>query len=161
MESKLQTASRLPSGAFSLACMFQILTACCVFFACLKVSPLLAIIGTVVGTPALIRTGVASDLHRQSGKPFSWPNRLLCFLESIGIEMAIGLFAFLVFALISVLFGAIAVGFSLLYGVTDQLSDIAVVGTAGGMIWGFAGALLAFGLTAKFWKVTSHLNAED
>ncbi len=160
METNLQPTARLNSGAISLAWMFQILTACCVFFACLQISPLLAIVGTVVGAPAIIRTSIASDLHRQAGKRFGWSTRIVCFLESLGIELVTFIFAFAVFSLISLLFGAIAVGFSLLYGATDALSDIAVVGTAGGMIWGFAGSLLAFGVSAKLWKIKSHLEPE-
>jgi hypothetical protein len=155
--SDIRTATRGNSATISLACLFQIVTACSIFFACLSISPALAIIGTLVAAPALIRTGWASDLHYRSGLAFGWKARLLCFAETLFIEFITLMFSIAVFSVVSLMFGALAVCFSLLYGSTDAMSDIAVVGTAGGMIWGFAGAMLAVGYTAKLWKVRSHL----
>ncbi len=156
MEHHLQTTAR--PGAVSLACMFQILTACCIFFALLKISPILAIVTTAVATPAIIRTGRASDLHHRAGKAFGWSNRAYCFVESVGIEFVTLTLSLLAFAIVSMFFGAIAVMFALMYQGTDSLSDVAVVGTAGGMIWGFAGAILTVGMTAKLWAIKSHLS---
>ncbi len=155
--SEIRTAPRGNSATISLACLFQIVTACCIFFACLSISPVLAIVGTLISAPALIRTGWAADLHHRSGMTFGWKTRLLCFAETLLIEFITLMFSLAVFSVVSLMFGALAVCFSLLYGSTDAMSDIAVVGTAGGMIWGFAGAILAVGYTAKLWKVRSHL----
>ena len=157
MEHNIQPSTRVGAATISLACMFQILTACCIFFALLKVSPILAIVTTAVATPAIIRTGRASDLHRQTGKAFSWSTRIYCFIESVGIEFVTLILALLAFAIVSLFFGAVAVMFALMYQGNESLSDVAVVGTAGGMIWGFAGAILAVGMTAKLWNIKSHL----
>jgi hypothetical protein len=156
MKQVLPSKQLTNAASISLACLFQVLTACCIFFACLNFSPLLAMIGTIVTAPAIIRTGYAAELHLRAGKRFSWPQRIHCFLESGVIVLLTLLFAVIASSLISLLFGAFAVGFSMLYGVTDSLMDIAVVGTAGGMVWGLAGAILAIGATSKIWKINSH-----
>ena len=141
------------SASISLTCLFQILTACCIFFACLKISPLLAMVGTILTAPAVIRTGFAAELHLRAGKRFCWQQRIRCFLESGGIVVLTFLIAVVASCLIALSFGALAVLFSLLYGVHDSLMDVAVVGTAGGIVWGLAGAILAIAATAGIWKV--------
>lgn len=110
-------------------------------------------IGTILTAPAIIRTGFAAELHLRAGRHFSWSKRLVCFLESGGIVLLTFLAAVMASCLISIMFGALAVGFSLLYGVSESLVDVAIVGTAGGMVWGLAGAILAIGATARIWRV--------
>ena len=142
----------LGPASISLVCMFQVLTGCCIFFACLRVSPLLAIIGTIIVAPAIIRTGLASELHRQNGIPFDWRTRIQNFLSSIGIVLISLGFSAVVFAVVSVVFSFIWVCLALSMGARDMITDIAFVGTAGGMIWGLLGAMLAMGLCASKWK---------
>lgn len=158
MKQELSSKKQLTNAAsIPLACLFQVVTACCIFFACLNISPLLALIGTIVAAPAIIRTGYAAELHLRVGKRFTWIQRIRCFLESGVIVLLTLLVAVAASSLISLLFGVFAVGFSMLYGVTDSLLDIAVVGTAGGMVWGLAGALLAIAAISRIWKINSHL----
>ena len=58
-----------------------------------------------------------------------------------------------VFALISLAFGLICVAASFVMGIPELATDIAFVGTAGGMIWGAAGGILAFGLCVQKWQL--------
>ena len=116
MKQELPSKKQLSNAAsISLACLFQVLTACCIFFACLNFSPLLAMIGTIVTAPAIIRTGYAAELHLRAGKPFTWAQRIRCFLESGFIVLLTLMVAVTASSLISLLFGAFAVGFSMLY----------------------------------------------
>ena len=153
MKSKLSSKQTLNTASISLMCLFQVLTACCIFFACLRISPLLALVGTIVVAPAVIRTGIAADMYLRAGELFSWRQRVYCFVESAGIVVLTLLLAIVVSAAISLTFGFFTVGLSMLYGVKDSLMDIAVIGTAGGMLWGMGGAMLAICATARIWKV--------
>ena len=141
------------SASFSLTTMFQILTACCIFFAVLKASPLLAIIGTIVLTPAIIRTAMAAEVYQKHGLKFNWTRRVRCFLESTGLTVVTYALSATVFALISLAFGLICVAASFAMGISELATDIAFVGTAGGMIWGVAGGMLAFGLCIQKWHL--------
>lgn len=132
--------------------MFQILTACCIFFAVLRASPLLAIIGTVIATPAIIRTAMAADLYQRHGIKFNWKRRLRCFLESTGLTVVTIALSATVFALTSMAFGLICVAAAFVMGISDMATDFAFVGTAGGMIWGAAAGILSFGLCARKWQ---------
>ena len=163
LDSMKQTTRQIDSivakpigpSAISLVCMFQIITACCIFFACLKFSPLLAIIGTIVATPAIIRTGLASDLYRKNGRRFGWRRRGRVVVESIGIVVVSLLFTLTVFTLVSMAFGLICVVIAVFLGTSsDLLSEIAFIGTVGGTVWGATGAILAVGLCAQTWKPT-------
>ena len=148
-------AKPVAPGAFTLVCMFQIVTACCIFFACLRISPLLAIVGTLIATPAIIRTTLASDLYRKSGKCFSLKRRGYVFFQSLGVVLLSFTFSATVFALVSMGFGLICVGVSILLGASsDLLAEIAFVGTFGGTVWGATGAILAMGLCSHTWKPT-------
>lgn len=159
--SQINTITAKPIGpsSISLVCLFQILTACCIFFACLRISPLLAIVGTIIATPAIIRTTLASDLHRRNGMRFSIQRRLRIFVESVGVVLLTLTFAATVFALVSLAFGLICVVIAVFLGTsTDLLVEIAFIGTVGGTVWGATGAILAMGLCAHTWKPS--LNAK-
>lgn len=148
-------AKPIGPAAVSLVCLFQIITACCIFFACLRISPLLAIIGTIVATPAIIRTGLASELYRRNGMRFRLQRRVRVFVESIGVVLLTLTFSTTIFALVSLAFGLICVVISVFMGTaTDLLSEIAFIGTVGGTVWGATGAILAMGLCAQTWKPT-------
>ena len=132
----------------SLLCLLQIVTGCCVFFAVLRLSPLVAILGTVVVAPAIIRTGLAADAYRMGGMPFGLRRRLAIFLESMSLVVLTAIFAVSIFLTISFAFGVLGMVFGMVISDGDLSSDVAIVGTAGGMIWGLAGALLAVGYFA-------------
>ncbi|MDG1872669.1 MAG: hypothetical protein P8J27_02065 [Mariniblastus sp.] len=140
------------SASVSLLCLFQVITACCIFFACLRISPLFAFIGTVIVAPAIIRTGIASELHRQNGMTFDWGTRVRSFLDSIMLVVVTLAFSAIVFTVVSVVFGCLWVCIAVAMGAKDMLVDIAFVGTVGGMIWGLLGAVLSFGVCAGSWK---------
>jgi hypothetical protein len=159
--NQIETIVAKPIGpaAISLVCMFQIVTACCIFFACLRISPLLAIIGTVVATPAIIRTGLASELYRRNGMRFNWKRRIRVSLESVGVVVLSLIFTLTVFSLVSMSFGLICVVIAFFLGTApDLLSEIAFIGTFGGAVWGVTGAILAVGLCAQIWKPTIESN---
>jgi hypothetical protein len=160
----IETIVAKPIGpaAISLVCMFQIVTACCIFFACLRISPLLAIIGTVVATPAIIRTGLASELYRKNGRRFNWTRRIRVFLESVGVVVLSLVFILTVFSLVSMSFGLICVVIAFFLGTAPELlSEIAFIGTFGGAVWGVTGAILAVGLCAQTWKPTLESNRSE
>jgi SNF family Na+-dependent transporter len=112
----------------------------------------LAIIGTVITTPAIIRTAMAAELHHRHGVKFKWMNRVRCFLESTGLTVVTYALSATVFALTSLGFGLICVGASFVMGTSEMASEIAFVGTASGMVWGVAGGILAFGLCIRKWQ---------
>lgn len=140
------------SATVTLTTMFQILTACCIFFAVLRASPLLAIVGTLIATPAIIRTAVAAELYRRHGIKFYWTNRVRCFLESTGLTVVTVALSATVFALTSLLFGLICMAASFVLGTPELANEIALVGTVGGMVWGAAGGILAFGFCVRHWQ---------
>ena len=149
----IATKHGIGANAFSLVCMFQVLTACCIFFAILKTSALLAVLGTLITTPAIIRTSIAADLHQKAGYRFSWAKRIKCFLESTGLTVVTFAIAAIVFALINLCFGLACLGVSFVLGVDEMSTDIAFVGTVGGMVWGAAGAILAFAFCMRKWQM--------
>lgn len=146
--------TELGPASISLVCLFQIVTACCVFFACLAVSPLLAIVGTIIAAPAIIRTGVDSELHRKNGLQFDWARRLQSFVVSLVVVLASYGVAAAVCALISMAFGAAWVCVTIIVGSKDLLPDMAFIGTAGGMIWGMFGGFFAIGICHSRWRPT-------
>lgn len=139
-------------SSFSLMMLFQITTASALFFACLRYSPLAAIVLTILFAPAVIRTGQISDIHKQNIMEFGLAKRIRCFFGSIAVVILTVAFAVLVFVLVSLTFGLLGMVFSTAVGSADLSIDAAIVGTAGGMIWGFAGAMLATGFAViRMW----------
>ncbi len=142
-------------SSLTLAGLFQILTGCGVFFAVMRFSPLIAILGTIVVVPAVIRTAIAADLHRQNGFEFDWRLRLSTFAHSLGMVFLTGGFGAAVFLIVCCVFGFLGLAFGFMMSYGDLSLDAAVVGAAGGMIWGMAGALLAvFYSVLKTWMPT-------
>lgn len=133
----------------SLQCLFQILTACCAFFALLKISPLLAIACTIVLTPAIIRTGIVADLYRQHQIPFGWKSRLHFFAGSIGIVLLTILVGVTVFSIISVACGLACVLLAIIVDQKEMIPDVALLGTVGGSVWGFAGLIVCLAVCAN------------
>ena len=141
-------ASLAGGATISLRCLFQIVTGCAVFFAILRFSPIIAIVGTVFIAPAIIRTGLAAERYQLEGLPFGLKRRFIVFLESLSVVLLTAIFAGSVFLVISCLFGILGMLFGSAVSNGDLSFDVAVVGTAGGMIWGMAGARLAIGYSA-------------
>jgi len=150
VESKMSNyrPSFAGGATISLRCLFQIVTGCSVFFAILRFSPMTAIVGTVIIAPAIIRTGLAAERYQLERLPFSLKRRVIVFLESLSVVLLTALFAGSVFLVISFLFGILGMLFGSAVSNGDLSFDVAVVGTAGGMIWGMAGGLLAIGYSA-------------
>lgn len=141
------------SSSISLAYLFHILTGCGLFFACYRLSPLLALTLTIVLSPTLIRTHLAAEIHRQNRLIFDWSLRLKYFVSSLGVVLLTYLLAGLAFCSVSMLFGLFAVILGGLMGLGDLQVDSAVLGTAGGMVWGMGAAFLAICFAAvKVWK---------
>ena len=142
-----------PAAAISLAYLFHLVTGCALFFACYRQSPMLALSLTLIIAPTLIRTQVASEFHRKEGLEFNWRTRLTYFGTSMVVVMTTFLISGLAFLCVSMMFGIFAVLLGGLMGLNDLRVDSAVLGTAGGMVWGIAAAFLAICFTAtRVWK---------
>ena len=83
---------RRGKGSFSLAYLFQLVTACGLFFACLQVSPVLAIVVTLIVTPVVIRTSLLCEIQRRNNEPLDMSIRLNFFVGSLGVVLLTGLF---------------------------------------------------------------------
>ncbi len=122
------------------------------FFACMQISPLLAVIATLIIAPAIIRTSLLREMHRKESLPFDWKLRINYFAQSLCVVLLTSVFAAAVFVLVSLLFGLTGWLLSISVGGTKLSLDAAVVGTAGGMVWGIGGAILATGyVILKSW----------
>lgn len=141
------------SSSLSLAYLFHILTGCALFLACFRFSPLLAMALTLVLSPTIIRTHFAAEIHRQNQLEFPSNLRLKYFASSLGVVLLTFLLAGLAFVSVSMAFGIFAMLLSCLMGMSDLQVDSAVVGTAGGMVWGIGAAAFAICYAAcKIWK---------
>ncbi len=151
---------KMNSASFSIQALFQITTACALFFACHRVSPILAIGVTAFVAPAIIRTGLISEMYRRNRLQFGLATRLTCFASSLGVVVLMTLLAGCVFVATSLLFGLFGMVVSTMVGSRELSADAAVVGTAGGMVWGMAAAMLAVGyVVVKTW-LPKHLMAK-
>ena len=141
------------SSSISLAYMFHILTGCGLFLACFQFSPLLASLLTIVLSPTIIRTHFAAEIHRQNELEFTSQLRLKYFVSSLGVVLLTLFLAGLAFVAVSMAFGLFAVLLGYMMGLSDLQLDSAVLGTAGGMVWGIGAAALAICFTAcRIWK---------
>lgn len=148
------------SAAFSIGTLFQITTACSLFFACLQFSPLLAIVLTIILTPAIIRTGLIAELYWRKHKDFGLGQRIQYFCSSIGVVLLIATAATSVFAMTSMMFGMLGMLFNALVGSQHLSLEAAVVGTTGGMVLGLAAAIvMAAYVGLKMW-IPQELNPE-
>lgn len=137
----------------SLLTLLQIVTCCCIFFAVLRISPLAALIMTVIVAPALIRTAYISEVFQRSGSPLNWQQRLGKFAKAIGAVITTLLAGVLAFTIISAAFGLLGMLFGFAVASTDYLFEAGVIGTVGGMIWGMAGSFLTVVfLLFRFWS---------
>lgn len=143
MSTGIQDTAR--NSTYSLKLMFQIVTAAGLFFGLFRVFPEVAVTLGMLISPAIVRTAWAADAYRMEGIAFPWSERLRCFFSSFLVVMAAGLAGLAAFALVSMLFGLLALVFGAAVGLGDLGFDTAIVGTAGGMIWGLAAALLVVG----------------
>ena len=152
--------SEMNSASFSIKTLFQITTASALFFACLRFSPILAIGITVFVAPAIIRTGLISDMYRRNNLPFRLATRLQFFASSLGVVVLLIAIGGLAFVSTSLMFGLFGMAFSTMVGSRELSTDAAVIGTAGGMVWGMAAAMLAVGFAiVKTW-LPKHLLAK-
>ena len=151
----------LGQSSFTLTTLFQIITGCCIFFAVLQSSPLFAIIGTVILTPAIVRTAIASDTYFKKGIRFSLYRRVQYLFESTGLTVVSLFFSVVVFALISLTFGLLSAILANVMGVTSMTRDIAIVGTVCGMIWGGTAGLIVLGLCIRKWFTSAAVEAYE
>ncbi|MEL7500126.1 MAG: hypothetical protein AAFN77_21175 [Planctomycetota bacterium] len=146
----------LGRNTISLVHVFQIVTGCGLFFACMRYSPFAAIVLTIIVTPAIIRTGLIAQRFRESGGMFDLRKRLRTFAGSLAVTLMTLLTCFSVFVLVSLAFGLICVGITIAtMSATDLLADIGFIGTLGGTIWGAAAAVLSLTWTERLWRIPS------
>ena len=152
-ESEVEREPNVDSvWSYPLVCLFQILTGASLFFACLRVSPVLAIVLTLLITPAIVRTTVVADLMRRRAKEFGWKLRGKTFLGSLAYVLLVSMFGLCVFVLISLMFGVFGWLFSVMVNAYALSGDAIVLGTVGGMAWGVVGGFLAvIALVMKTW----------
>lgn len=166
---RLLHTSQHSSSTFSLKFVFQMTTACGLFFAVFNYSPGLAIFSTLIIAPAIIRTVMIGDRRKRQGFSFNWDRQCRTMVGSIGVVMLTIGMAVGAFLAISLAFGVLGMLISMLVGSVSLSGDAAVVGTAGGMIWGFGGAVLAVGYSLlKLWypkedaaKQSVHITIDD
>ncbi len=148
-------------SSFTLTTLFQIVTGCCVFFAVLQASPLFAILGTIILTPAIVRTAIASDVYLQKGIRFTVYQRFRYFFESTGLTVVSLFFSAAAFSIISLCFGIFSAIFAVLMGLPSMAQDIAFVGTVCGMIWGGTAGLIVFGWCIRNWYTVAAIEAYE
>ena len=146
------------SGAqpVSLKTLFQVVTCCCVFFAVLRFSPLLALIFTLILAPSLIRTAYVAECFRQKDQPLNLKSRMKVFSKAIGEVLLTMLAGFSAFVIVSLGFGLLGLLFGFAVAQSDFLFEAGIIGTVGGMIWGMAGAFLTMVFfMVRFWNSSS------
>lgn len=149
------------SGSFSLFALLVLLTSIALFLVVNEWSSLAAFIGTLLVAPALVRTTILADRRLHSGRSWSVLEKSRSFAWSLLIVLATALVALIAFMLVSLLFGGLGLLFGWAIGIEGLEVDTAVVGTAGGMIWGMGAALLtATYLVWKYWFPEEQLSAE-
>jgi hypothetical protein len=86
------------------------------------------------------------------GQPWSVLQQFRSLAGSLLIVSVTGLAGLLAFILVSLFFGLIGLLFGWAMGIEGLEFDSAVVGTAGGLVWGMGGALLTVTYIAwKYW----------
>ncbi len=148
-------------SSFTLTTLFQIITGCSIFFAVVQTSPLFAILGTLILTPAIVRTAIASDLYLQKGIRFNIYLRVRYFFESTGLTVVTLIFSVAAFAVTTLLFGMICGIAAFVIGLKSLAIDIAFIGTACGMIWGTTAGLVVLVLCTQKWYTTAAVEAYE
>jgi hypothetical protein len=140
------------AGSFSLFSLMVLVTLVALFFVVHEWSSLAAFLGTLLVAPALVRTTVLADRKYRAGQPWTIAEKIRVFGTSLGVVLITALVAAVAFLLVSLLFGALGLVFGWAMGIQGLEVDTAVVGTAGGMIWGMAAALLTVTYIAwRYW----------
>jgi hypothetical protein len=140
------------SGSFSLFSLLVLLTSIALFLMVNEWNSLAAFLGTLLVAPALVRTTILADRRLRSGHPWSVMGKVRSFAWSLLVVVATALVALVAFMLVSLLFGGLGLLFGWAIGIEGLEVDTAVVGTAGGMIWGMGAALLvATYLVWRYW----------
>lgn len=141
------------SQPISLQTLFQIVTCCCIFFAVLRISPLTALIMTLILAPSLIRTAYVNEVLRRNNQELNWQQKLLKFAESIVAVVFTLIASALVFSVISLGFGLLGILLGWAASSSDFWFEAGIIGTVGGMIWGIAGGFLTMVyFFMRFWN---------
>jgi hypothetical protein len=139
-------------GGFSLFALLVLLTCIGLFLGIYEWNRFAALASTLLVAPALIRTTVLADHQRRIGQPWSVLQRFRSLAGSLLIVLVTGLAGLLAFILVSLFFGLLGLLFAWAMGIEGLEFDSAVVGTAGGLVWGMGGALLTVTYIAcKYW----------
>lgn len=140
------------AGSFSLFSLLVLLSGVGLFLGIYEWNRLAALAATLVTAPAMVRTAVLSDRVLRLGQPWSVLERCRSFAGSLVIVLLTGCAGLLAFIAVSLLFGLIGLLLGWAMGIEGLEVDSAVVGTAGGMIWGMGGALLVVTYVAwRYW----------
>lgn len=137
------------SFAFSLGGLFMTITACCCFFAVMRLSPLLAIVMTLWLAPSFLRTSIAAEMYEKSQTTFGWQTRIRQFLLALLIVAANYVGVIGTFVAVSLLIGFFCSLIVMVDGSYDLIFDIGIMGSVIGMVWGFAASIVAASYLAK------------
>lgn len=88
---------RKPSGQFSLATVFLIITLVAVCLGTLRLAPGVGVLLLIVAVPALVRTCVVGVKEKRGGHSLSIGEKLIAFLASSAIVVLVGVAGFIAF----------------------------------------------------------------
>ena len=148
------TRNAISPNSFSLSLLMQIVTGGSIFWAVLVVNPPLAIIGAVLSTPAIIRTGWVAEQLRVEHLPFQWHTRFFVFVRSLFFVCVVALLSAVAFVSVCVICGIGGFAFGKVMGSYDNSAmDMAAVGSVSGVIWGMGvSAIVAMFLLTRYWR---------
>jgi|GEM_PF-4469377 len=139
-------------NTFSLALLFQAVTACGLFFALFQFWPVTAILLTAVLTPCIIRT-ILCVRASQPQPGIGLADRVRFFLSSLLIVVVTVFTSMVTVAIICTLFGMTAIAFEMSIDGQFRFSpDVFFLGATGGVIFGMGGGLVAAtALVSRIW----------
>jgi hypothetical protein len=84
-------------GQFSLASLILVMTLVAVCLGVLMAAPGLGILLIIVAVPALVRTVVSGSQQKRTGAPLSLGQKVVAFLMSLGLMIAVGIAGIIAF----------------------------------------------------------------
>ena len=129
------------SGQVSLASLFLVMTLVAVGLGLFMQAPGLGVLFAFVATPALIRTFIATNLSKRTGRRLNTLGKVETFIVSLFIVGAVGLASFTAFAAVCL------AGAGLLEATRAPVEVFLIVGLGGGLVAAIAVATFLFRLT--------------
>ena len=146
---------------FSLGFLLGLVTGVSAFFGLFAVSPIAAIVAVALLTPAMIRTGSVEHAWAFEQHHLNWSGRAMLFLHSVVFMLNSAGLATLAFCITCLISSAMGFAFGLVFGSPmSKASELALLGAAGGVVWGIAAGLVAIGwYWNRYWFPVSETEA--